>query len=313
MSQAVGINFKSAVPPRKKKRDRKITVALWVIALVPAVYFYCRYIENLTNVRHPVKGGQTASAASSPKRTLRSLPADNKTPSAITDSPAPASPAPVGFIESLMSAFVPSAEAITLRSDIKPARLAAKPLPVQTGSSGFQPPPLTEEQKRWKVAEDGFGEAMNLAFRYPDHYGFAPDENLRSVRLGDPIPVYQVLQTGRSHYTGQPVTSLLKPADEWIYPIILDNHIRFMVQVRYDGRKYVLGHGSRGLAMIYDKILERWPASEGYHPQLVINPNMPFYYFTVPELSEPNLTDTSRMLEFNPSLTPAAVILESWR
>ncbi len=65
--------------------------------------------------------------------------------------------------------------------------------------------------------------------------------------------------------------------------------------------------------MVYEKILEHWPVGEGYHPQLVINPNMPFYYFTVPELPEQNLTDTTRMLEFNPSLTPAAVILESWR
>jgi len=313
MSQTAGINFKSMIPPRKRKRDRKIMVALWVIALVPAVYFYCRYVDGLTHVRHPVKGGQTAAAASKPKRTLSSLPADKPPASAKTETPASATPVSVGFMDSLMSAIVPSADAISLHADLQPARLEAKPLPARAVPSVFEPLPLTAEQKRLKLAEDGFGEVMNQANRYPDQYGFAPDENLRDARLGDPIPVYQVTQSDRAHYLGQPVASLLQPADEWIYPIILDNHIRFMVQVRHGRRGYVLGNGSRGLGLIYDKILERWPASEGYHPQLVINPNMPFYYFTVPELPEQNITDTSRMLDFNPSLTPAAVILESWR
>src|SRR6267378_4760705 len=192
MSQTVGINFKSMVPPRKRKRDRKIMVALWVIALVPAVYFYCRYIDGLTHVRHPVKGGQTP--ASKPKRTLRSLRADNPSATAKTETRASAASASVGFMDSLMSAIVPSAEAISLRADMQPARLAAKPLPVLAVPSVFEPLPLTGEQKRLKLAEDGFGEVMNLANRYPDHYGFAPDENLRAARLGNPIPVYQVVQ-----------------------------------------------------------------------------------------------------------------------
>ena len=313
MSQATGINFKSVISPIKRKRDRKIVIAFWVIALVPAVYFYCQYIDGLTHVRHPVKGGHTASTTSKSKPAAGSQATDDKSASAKTDKPASTKPASASFVDSLMSVFVPSAEAITLQPEMQPAHLAVKQLPAQQVVSVPEPPPLTAAQKRLKIAEDGFDEAMSLAYQYPDRYGFGSDENLRAARLGKPIPVYQVAQTRRAHYAGQPVASLLKPADEWIYPIILDNHIRFMVQVRYDGHRYVLGNGSRGLAMIYDKILERWPASEGYHPQLVINPNMPFYYFTIPELPEQNITDTTRMLDFNPSLTPAAVILESWR
>jgi hypothetical protein len=40
---------------------------------------------------------------------------------------------------------------------------------------------------------------------------------------------------------------------------------------------------------------------------------MPFYFFTIPELPDQNMTDTSRMLDFAPALSPAAVILSSWR
>ena len=170
---------------------------------------------------------------------------------------------------------------------------------------------MTAAQKRWKLAQDGFYDVMNLANNYPDAYGFMADEDLRAARLGEPVPVYRVVQPGRTDST--PVKSLLKPADEWVFPVILSNHIRFMVQVQYVGHDYVLGHGSRALAMNYDKIIARWPAGEGFHPQLVILPNQPFYYFTIPELPDENLTDTSRMLDFNPSLTPAKVIFAGWR
>jgi hypothetical protein len=215
-----------------------------------------------------------------------------------------------------MSVISPSAQAITMQPEMRPARNGTKPAAPQTAnqaSSLRQPLRMTEAQKRWKLAQDGFGDVMALAYKSPDAFGFMADEDLRSVTLGEAVPVYTVVHLGRMGFTNQPVQSLLKPAGEWVYPIILANHIRFMVEVRYDGHDYVLGHGSRALAVDYDKIVVHWPAGEGFHPQLVILPDQPFYYFTIPELPDQNLTDTSRMLDFNLSLTPAQVILAGWR
>ncbi len=182
MSQATGINFKSIVSPGKRKRDRKIVVAFWVIALVPAVYFYCQYVDGLTHVRHPAKGAHIVSATGKSKLATSSPKGDDKTVSAKTDKPTPTKPASASFVDTLMSVFVPSAEAITLQPEMQPAHLAVKQLPAQQVTSSHEPP-LTAAQKRLKVAQDGFGDAMSLAYQYPDHYGFGPDENLRAARL----------------------------------------------------------------------------------------------------------------------------------
>jgi hypothetical protein len=79
------------------------------------------------------------------------------------------------------------------------------------------------------------------------------------------------------------------------------------------GDEYVAEPGSRALAMVYEKIEQHWPVSKGFHPQLVVNPNMPNYYFTIPELDQQNLTDIGDMFEYHPRLSPATVILASWQ
>jgi hypothetical protein len=321
MIQSADINFKNASLKIKRKLDRKISLGLWMIALLVAIFAYYRYLNNLTHVRMSAKSRHSAVAASTPatgtlKLAASQPKADDKPALAKTDNPAAAKAATGSFADSLMSVLSPSAKAETMQPEMQPAPRLAKRTAASVAaptSSGQRPLLLSDEQKLLKVAEDGFYNVMNLAYQYPSSYGFTSDDNLGSASLGGPIPVYMIAQQDRESYARQPVASLLKPADEWLFPVILGNRICFMMQIRCVGHHYVLGQGSRALAMAYDKILARWPASHGFHPRLVINPDMPFYFFTIPELPEPNMTDTSRMLDFNPSLSPAAVILSSWR
>ena len=70
---------------------------------------------------------------------------------------------------------------------------------------------------------------------------------------------------------------------------------------------------SKALAEAWSKISEKWPAEAGYNPKLIVNHGIPGYYFTVPEEGAPNITDTAQMFYFHPSLSPADVILASWR
>lgn len=292
-----------------------------MIALLVTIFFYYRYLEHLTHVRVSAKPSHkaptvTASDADELKLAAGSPKSDDQPAPAKTNNPVPAKAANGNFADSLMSVIAPSARAETMHPEMQPApRLAKRMIApvVARESSGQRPLPTTVEEARLKVAQDGFADAMSLAFQYPDAYGFTSDDNLGAAELGNSIPVYMIAEEDRGSYAGQPVTSLLKPADEWLFPIILDNRIRYMIQIRYDGHDYVVGHSSRMLAVAYDKILARWPANQGFHPQLVINPDMPFYYFTIPELPDPNMTDTSRMLDFDPVLSPAGVILTSWR
>jgi hypothetical protein len=83
--------------------------------------------------------------------------------------------------------------------------------------------------------------------------------------------------------------------------------------VTYSHHDYVPGKGSKILGMAWDKITEKWPAEEGYHPCIVINSAVPGYYFTVPELPQPNMTDIVRLFDYHLNLSPADVILASWR
>jgi hypothetical protein len=336
--QAITINLQSVVSRRKRKAAKKFFIGLMVFALAFAAFFYWQHFNHFRHVQVPATASRTAPVATVPAATapVATAPAAVKPALAasspkIDDQPAltksdhqvATKAATVGFADSLMGALSPSAKAATSQQEMQPApkqvtetAKPAKRVPIQTAAvSSFprKPQAMTAEQKRLEVAQDGFAHVLDMAGKYPDTYGFLPDESLAAAKLGDAIPVYRIAQQGRERYAGQPVSSLFKPADEWVYPIIVKNRICYLVQVRYDGHDYVLGHGSRALAMAYDKILARWPASEGFHPQLVTIPDQPFYYFTIPELPDQNITDTSRMFDINPSLSPASIRLASWR
>jgi hypothetical protein len=326
MTEATGMTLKKAAAMRKRRLYKKYAFSVMLAGLFLTTFCYWRYLDRLTHVRVPAKASRSAAAhtapvadKSKPAPQPDAQPATAKTGDQVQASnQVPAKVSTVGFADSLMSVLLPSAHAETIQPVMPPARKPTPRVEIDTATVTapvLELPPLTAAQKRWQVAQDGFAAVMSLAVKYPDPYGFRPDEDLEAARLGDPIPIYTIAPQGSLNYLGQPLESLFQPADEWIFPIILGHHIRYMLQVRQDGEDYVPvpGHGSRALAMVYDRILARWPASAGFHPQLVILPNLPGYYFTVPELPGQNITDACRMFDLKPCLSPASVILAGWR
>jgi hypothetical protein len=171
------------------------------------------------------------------------------------------------------------------------------------------------DQERLSIAgQMAFGNMIEQADKYPDAYGFQEGDFLSDAKLGNPIPIYTIEESARTSYqSGQPVKPLLKPAKEWMFPVLMGDRICCMVGVKQAGHDYVPGSGSKSLAMAWNKILEKWPAEEGYHPLLLVNPDVPGYYFTVPELPVQNITDTIQMFYLHPDTSPADVILASWR
>lgn len=304
---------------------------LFLLIAVAAAGFFCwqhfnlnfNYINRILHGQLRAKAGHATTVAAAAKPAPATAPSVNPKAVAKSNHPIAAKAATAGLADSMMAAIEPSARAETVQPEMQPVSKQAaqdvrpasqKPLQTAAVAPVAEPPPLTEEQKREKVAEDGFGNVVDMAIKYPDAYGFLPGERMNDTHLGDAIPVQQIGLPDGARYTGQPVSSLLKPADEWFYPIILNNTVRYMILVKSDGHgDYVLGNGSRSVAMAYNKIVSRWPADKGFHVQLMMAPGLPFYYFSIPELPNPNITDTDRMLDLDPSLSPASIVLANCR
>lgn len=173
---------------------------------------------------------------------------------------------------------------------------------------------LTPEQQLTLAGQTAMDKMLAVANRYPDAYGFRSEDVFEEVKLGAAIPIYTVTEKDRAGYkAGQPLQSLLKPARQWVFPVLSGGRICCMVQVSYNGHEYVPGSASKALGQAWSKIIEKWPAEDGYHPQLLVNNGIPGYYFSIPEAEVPNITDTVQMFYFHPSLSPADVILASWR
>ncbi|HTB82815.1 MAG TPA: hypothetical protein VK742_04105 [Candidatus Sulfotelmatobacter sp.] len=307
--------------------DTFVRICVGGIILVVGGYFYYQYLFRLTH--HVPKGGKiTATAPAAPSQ---------PDPVLVVPAPAPASapaavpmsdptPAPVKNVNNTSFVAAPESSAPDESSQAKVMSMDIKaPVTEQRRSIGateINMPkmtvkvdrPLTEAEKIDQAAQTGFSRVMNYAQHYPDSYGFAPDDSLEQAKLGDAIPVYTIAATDRHSYqAGQPVKPLLQPTGDLIFPVTYNGEVRYMVQVRKTSKGYAAGDGSKALALVYEKIVTTWPASGGYHPQLVVQKGVPDYYFTVPELPDPNLTDTSCMFQESPVLSPASVILASWR
>ena len=172
----------------------------------------------------------------------------------------------------------------------------------------------TDQERLAMAGQTAFDNVMDMANKYPDAYGFQSGDFLSAAKLGQPVSIYTIDESDRANYqNGQPVKPLLKAARQWVFPILMGDRICCMVEVSESGHEYIPGRGNKSLAMAWNKINEKWPAEDGYHPMLVVNPEVPGYYFTVPELPQQNLTDTVEMFYFHPGISPADVILASWR
>jgi hypothetical protein len=305
---------------------RKIYAASMALLLVAAVFGYWRYLHNLSHVSGPALRRMEAARISTQAPALPNLAPPAPVVPALKNPVVPTPVLPVPMVPPaipqvpaipVVAAPLVAAPAVPVPvATVVPAKPVAVAVPVPARRTPVSPTPrtFTEAERLAQAGKQAFGNLIDTAYKYPDACGFKPDDNLLDTRLGAAIPIYQIAAPARAGYqAGQPVQPLLKPADRWVFPVFIGDQIRSMVQVTREGQKYVPGGGSRSLALAWNKILARWPDAQGFHPRLVINPDIPGYYFTVPELAEQNLTDTDKMIFFHDEPSPAAVILASWR
>ena len=312
---------------------KNLLIGVAVVVLVLVMYFYYQHVVYRTMHKHPLAAAAPPNpglaAAATPDPVVVSTPYTPPQPAPEVDLPVsvpvatgvshnskPAKEKQISLGDSMLAAWPKTGTAETGMQSGKSAGVATTSPAARTPLKPQAPAaPLTEEQKLAKAAQDRFGKIIELAHSTPDAYGFTSDDKLEAASLGEAIPVYGIASAdGAGYREGQPVNAIFKNTKEWLFPVMLHDRICFMVPVRRAGDQYTAGTGSRALAIVYEKIQARWPASQGYHPQLVVNPNRTGYFFSIPELPDQNLTDTSVMFQYNnPTLSPPGVILASWR
>ena len=325
--QFAGADFSRPSSPHRKW----LRIGLTSLAVVLAGLAYWQYIHHLTH------------------RSLKAAPVAAKvvaTESAKVVPPAAAvaavAAAPVATLPSSLKKVANDSVAVVgsyLLQTVKAVPVAtpstvppaAQPMPTETVAAPVvvTPPvaiaasrPVTPRQYRVHTDAERlimagqivFENVMDMANKYPDAYGFQAGDFLSDAKLGAPMPVYTIEESARASYqSGQPIKPLLKAAKQWVFPVLMGERIGCMVEVKQIGHEYVPGKGNKSLGMAWQKIQEKWSTEDGYHPMLVVNPDVPGYYFTVPELPTQNLTDTIEMFYFHPGTSPADVILASWR
>lgn len=317
--QFAGVDFhRPSSPHRKWLRIGLITVAA---LLACATYWF--YLHHLTHGgRAVVRVAPIApSAVATPAKVIPAaptVPIASETVKAAKPHIIAVGNVLVEAVENVATAakakMMPTAAPLETAPVIETVPLAA-PKVVSIKPAVPRPLRVRTEQERLEMAgATAMANVIEQANKYPDSYGFESTDFLSNAKLGVAVPVYTIEEASRAGYQrGQAVKPLLKPVQQWVFPVLMGDRICCMVEVQKTGRDYVPGKGNKSLAMAWNKITEKWPAEAGFHPLLVRNPEVPGYYFTVPELPEQNITDVSEMFYLHPGTSPAEVILASWR
>ena len=163
-----------------------------------------------------------------------------------------------------------------------------------------------------------FDDLIDRAVHAKSAYGFDTDDDLNDAEVGDPVPVYTISERDAAAFSaGQKIDSILKVSDTWLVPVNVGGHLRTFIEVsRNSDNTFEAGRASVIAARVWTTINIRWPANKNFHPKLVTYPGIPGYFFTVPEIEPPNMTDIVMMLsevDQPVTLSPARVTLHSWR
>ena len=311
--QLAGLNLS-----RPGVRRRRLRLALVSVALVLAGIAYWQYLHYLAHGRISIlpHAATAMPGIASIKPALAAAPSAQLPPSLNKAANTGVTALWSQMLEAVnISPAIPAPQAIPANPvDAMRIPTVADTIGNVTPKPKLRRPPSTAEQRMQHAAQITLAKILDQASKFPDAYGFGPNDVFSEAKLGSPIPVHTIEEKDRANYqAGQPIKPLLQPENQWVFPVLLGSRICCMVQVKYNGRDYIPGAGVKSLGLAWSKILETWPASKGYHPLLVVNPQVPGYYFTIPELPMPNVTDIDHMFYYQPYVSPAEVILASWR
>lgn len=123
-------------------------------------------------------------------------------------------------------------------------------------------------------------------------YGFPQGSDLTQARLGEPFLLHQITPASLdSQRASQSVRALISPTTRWHFPVLLGTEARALLVVDRDGEGWkAVSLGYANLTGELNLIWKQWPASRGYHPQVVAMFRAKQHLFSVPENDDLNLT-----------------------
>lgn len=143
-----------------------------------------------------------------------------------------------------------------------------------------------------KTAQEGLQSFLSrVPLETRGHYGFTPSDDFKQARLGTAFNLYtmtpQALLTSSADTS---VTSLLSKTAMWYFPVMVHNEVRAILVVdQVDGQWQAVSLGYAELARALDRVGQRWPQAEGFHPQLIAVFQAKEYLVRVPEHSSNDL------------------------
>ena len=145
-----------------------------------------------------------------------------------------------------------------------------------------------------KAAEDGLQCYLGLIPPGENEdYGFAPGDDFARAEVSAPFLLRTITPFALEAYQpGQPIASVISATETWYFPVQIDGQAKTILTVgRVGGSPWqAVGIGGAPLSRELQKVRKRWPASKGYDPQLVVVFQAATYFFTVPKVSDSNLT-----------------------
>jgi hypothetical protein len=143
-----------------------------------------------------------------------------------------------------------------------------------------------------KAAQEGLQPFLRrVPLEVRGHYGFTRSDDFPQAQLGPAFNLYtmtpQALLTSSAE---TPVTSLLSQTTLWYFPVMVHGEVRAILVVdQVDGKWQAVSLGYAELARALDRVRQRWPQAEGFHPQLIAVFQAKEYLVRVPEHSPNNL------------------------
>jgi hypothetical protein len=123
-------------------------------------------------------------------------------------------------------------------------------------------------------------------------YGFALDADFSQASLGAPLLLHTIKPSAlSSNQANDTVSSVVSQTPMWFFPVMMGTEVKAMLVVdRQDNEWKAVSLGYAPLAGEWNQVLSQWPAAKGFHPRLVAVFQAAKFYFTVPEVSDRNLT-----------------------
>ena len=95
---------------------------------------------------------------------------------------------------------------------------------------------------------------------------------LSDLKAGEPIHFYWFFPDSvKKLGTNAPVSSIIKPLDEWGVPLLLNGKPKILLEIsksRTNPIWHIMGYGQGQIANGCNRVSQLWPESAGYHPFL---------------------------------------------